>query len=687
MKPVLEDKPPRYWVQIRFAIIILGVLFITWLMPKGNRFKFEYSLGQEWNHPDLRAPMTYPVDKDKESYNNELNRIRTQFKPYVRKDLKTKDLTLEAFNGALDSIEADMKVVSKSNIAIKNRAQILLDSVYNIGILEPALLSAKGKADYFNEILANTITEKLFEEYLSLTEAKKIVKEKISYLPDSTKNIVWNALTVNIIPNIHKDTAINSIKLNELLETVSPNIGVVNLGDVIVSKGNIVTKNIHLKLLSLHNYYDKNSESNLDDILTFLGYLILIILLVSIYSFQINVTNPEIHNQPRAFLAVIFLILFTLVMTSFFARSDNISVYLVPFCTVPILLLAFFKQRLAILTHILLVFLASFMVPNPFEFMVIQIIAGFVAVISMLKIRFLSQFFVSTILVFLSYCISFIALSFLHISKINEVDYTQFIWFSGNFILTLLTYPLIYANEKVFGLVSDISLLEWNDVNSPLLKDLSEKAPGTFQHSLQVANISEAVVSELGGNSLLTRVGALYHDIGKMSNPQYFTENQNANYNPHDALPEEQSAEIIIKHVENGIELAKKTNLPERLIDFIRTHHGTTRVEYFYQRAVLSHLNEFVDEGSYRYNGPKPYSKEMAVLMIVDSIEAAAHSLKDPDEDSLEHLVDAIIDHKIDDRQFSDAPITLQEIETTRKIVKRLLKSIYHARIKYPEVG
>ncbi|MGZ5304248.1 MAG: HD family phosphohydrolase, partial [Bacteroidia bacterium] len=343
--------------------------------------------------------------------------------------------------------------------------------------------------------------------------------------------------------------------------------------------------------------------------------------------------------------------------------------------------------RIAFVTYFLVILLCGLVVPNPYEFVLVQTMAGFTAMLSMARIRYISQFFISALLIFMTYCLVYLGFSFIKSGLIKTVEWDIFIWFGGNFILTLLAYPLIYANEKIFGFLSDISLLELSDINNKLLKELFLRAPGTFQHSLQVANLAEAVIDRIGGNALLTRVGALYHDVGKLHNPEYFIENQKHSYNPHEQLTDLQSADMIIGHVTKGVETAQEYNLPKRVIEFIRTHHGTTRVEYFYKHYVQEHTGEEVDDTAFRYPGPKPSSKETAVVMIVDSVEAASRSLKEPDEKQIDNVVDKIIDNKIQDNQFDYATITINEINATRRILKKLVKSIYHIRIQYPSEG
>jgi cyclic-di-AMP phosphodiesterase PgpH len=302
-------------------------------------------------------------------------------------------------------------------------------------------------------------------------------------------------------------------------------------------------------------------------------------------------------------------------------------------------------------------------------------------VLSLSRLRYISQFFISSLLIFLAYSLIYFGISFIKTSTFREVEWQGLQWFGINFILSLLAYPLVYVHEKIYGFLSDISLLELADIHNKVLKELFLRAPGTFQHSLQVSNLVEAVMDRIGGNALLARVGALYHDIGKSYNPEYFTENQRG-VNPHENISELESAAIIIGHVTMGIELAQKNHIPSRVIDFIRTHHGTTRVEFFYRNYLQDH--EIVDEAAFRYPGPKPSSKEMAVVMIVDSVEAASRSLQNPDDKEIESLVDRMIDAKIQDNQFDNANITIQEINSVRRILKKLMKSIYHIRIQYP---
>ncbi|MBL0343313.1 MAG: HDIG domain-containing protein [Bacteroidetes bacterium] len=366
-------------------------------------------------------------------------------------------------------------------------------------------------------------------------------------------------------------------------------------------------------------------------------------------------------------------------------KMTALSTYVVPMCILPIVMRVFFDARLALFTHVITVLILGSVAPNGYEFVFMQIIAGMVTIFSVTHLRKRAQLFISAGMIFISYLICYIALSVIHEGSISEVNQTNLIWLIGNVLLTLVSYPLIYIFEKLFGLTSDVSLMELSDTNSPLLRELSIKAPGTFQHSMQVANLAEAAIFKIGGNSLLIRVGALYHDVGKMEMPMYFIENQTTGVNPHDELSFEESASIIIGHVIKGIEKARKNKLPDLIIDFIRTHHGTTMVQYFYQSFLKNYPEQIVDEDDFRYPGPLPFSKETAVLMMADSVEASSRSLSNPNFESINKLVDSIIDRQIEQQQFINCDITFKDISSAKKIFKKMLMSIYHVRVEYPK--
>ena len=371
-------------------------------------------------------------------------------------------------------------------------------------------------------------------------------------------------------------------------------------------------------------------------------------------------------------------------MAHFSNGSQSFSIYLLPFCILPIIIRAFYDTRIALFTHLVTVLIVSFMAPDRFEFTFIQLLGGMVAIFSIVNMRNRSQIFISSGVIFLTYSIAFIAITIIQEGGSDAILLTDFAWFGISALLTLFSYPLIFVFEKLFGFISDVSLLELSDTNGKLLRELASRAPGTFQHSLQVANLAEEAIYNIGGNALLVRTGALYHDIGKMEMPMYFIENQANGMNPHDEMSFDESAAIIISHVIKGIEIAKRNNLPEQIIDFIRTHHGTSITGYFYRSFQNAYPEEKIDESKFHYPGPIPFSKETAVLMMADSVEAASRSLKKYDAESIDALVEKIINTQIEQNQYANSDITFKDINTLKKIFKKKLMNVYHVRVEYP---
>jgi putative nucleotidyltransferase with HDIG domain len=453
---------------------------------------------------------------------------------------------------------------------------------------------------------------------------------------------------------------------------------------MVISRGDMVDAEKYLVLESLRKEYQSRLGSTGSFSLILLGQAIMVaITLLMLYMFMVKYrTDLAQNNWQVTFL--LMLILGMIVTSSVVQRIPNVNLYLVPFCLLPVIVRSFFDSRLALFAHIVGLIIVGFEAPNGFEFMFLQLIAGIISIFSLLSLQNRSQLFVSMFIVFLTYSASYFSIAIMQEGQIKNIDLTMFMWFAGSVGLTLLAYPLIFLFEKLFGFISEVTLLELNNTNHKLLRQMASEAPGTFQHSLQVASLAETAIYEIGGNALLVRTGALYHDIGKLHAPMYYVENQVTGVNPHDDLSFEESAKIIINHVIKGIELAKKHKLPEQLIDFIRTHHGTSTVQYFYKSYLSNFPEGELDKEHFSYPGPKPFTKEMAVLMMADSVEAASRSLSEYTTDSVGKLVDSIIDRQFNEGQFDSCNITLRDISDVRSIFKKKLLNIYHVRMEYP---
>jgi putative nucleotidyltransferase with HDIG domain len=463
---------------------------------------------------------------------------------------------------------------------------------------------------------------------------------------------------------------------------IVPIRGLVTKGTRIIAKGEVV-EGEKLKILqSLQLEYESQTWTQSNTAWIILGYALLVIIPVLLLFVFLWRTRPLVfeNNKRTTFLCVNILLM--VLLTKVVVDVNPLYVYAVPICMLPLLLRTFFDTRIALFSLMIALFLIAFLVPNSFEFMFLQMMAGILASLTVNDLYRRAKLFISVGLIVGLYVVSYIAFTLIHDGNLNQLSYDVLLLFVVNGLAILFVQPLIYIFEKVFGLVSDASLLELSDTNSKLLRELADKAPGTFQHSLQVANIAEAAANAIGANTLLTRVGALYHDIGKMKNPVFFSENQ-ASYSPHDDLSSEVSAKIIIEHVLHGITLARKAKLPDRVVDFIRTHHGTTTVLYFYQQAKQNNVE--VDIEQFQYPGPKPFSKETAIVMISDGVEAASKSLKEPTAEKIIVFVDKIVQRLMDEKQFLEANITLREIETIKKVLVEKLISSYHLRVAYPE--
>lgn len=454
-------------------------------------------------------------------------------------------------------------------------------------------------------------------------------------------------------------------------------------GKLIIAKGEIVESEDFKILNSLKDEYESKLWMGSNYYFILLGYTVLVALVLIMLFLFLKRYRNEIFQNNNKVTFIFFNILLMVLATTLMTKHYENYIYMVPLCILPLVLKNFFDARLGLFVHVLTVLILGFVVPNSFEYIFLQTIAGIVTILTASELYKRANLFISVGQITLIYIVGYFAFHAIHEGNLQNIEWILFGVFVLNGLLTLFAQPLIYMFEKVFGLVSDVSLLELSDTNSKLLKELSDKAPGTFHHSLQVANLAEAAANEIGANAMLVRVGALYHDIGKMERPTYFTENQITNVNPHDDLPPKESAKIIVDHVINGIEIARKSNLPDRVIDFIRTHHGTTVVYYFYKKQ--QELDQEVDEEDFKYPGPIPFSKETAILMMSDAVEAASKSLKDPTFTIIDEFVEKIVKGQMQANQYLNANITLKEIEMVKKVLKQKLTNIYHLRVEYPE--
>tara|TARA_R110002049_G_scaffold74884_2_gene192966 strand:- start:91 stop:2139 length:2049 start_codon:yes stop_codon:yes gene_type:complete len=677
------NKLYRNHALIYKVLLFIGTTFlIVYLFPKSGKFKYNFEKGKPWQSESLQAPFDFAIKKTEEEINAEKETIRNNAILYFNINSNVVDSVKQVYETGFYKVFSDS--ISKKQLSnIYKAGEKIISELYSFGILTESYNFSDDKTVGILDgrvETKRTVFSNLIEQDDIISTIDKVLRNLnlIKYKTD------FVALFFDLIePNLTYDKSFTEKVLQEELNKISYARGSIEKETLIVSKGEVVEGDKFQILQSLKAEYESQvwSKSNYNWIIaayTLLVALALLMLLLFLRKYRISVFE---NNTKVTF--IFFNILLMVFLTTLVVNYNSKYIYVVPICVLPLVLKAFFDARLGLFAHVITVLLLGFVVPNSYEYMFLQIIAGIVTILTVSELYKRANLFISVGQITLIYIVAYFAFFVIHEGTIETIEWTVFGLFVLGGLATLFVQPLIYAYEKLFGLVSDVSLLELSDTNTKLLKELSNTAPGTFHHSLNVANLAEASANEIRANAMLVRVGALYHDIGKMKNPTYFTENQSTGINPHDELSSKESARIITDHVIEGIEIAKKNNLPDRVIDFIRTHHGTSVVYYFYMQEKNNF--EDVDRLDFSYPGPKPFSKETAILMMCDSIEAASKSLKEPTSTKIDAFVENIINKQIEEGQFLNANITFKEIESIKKVLKLKLANIYHLRIEYPE--
>ncbi|WP_442592233.1 HD family phosphohydrolase [Pedobacter sp. AW31-3R] len=664
--------------------MVLTVFIITLFLPKQPRFRYEFQKGKVWLNKDLVSPFSFAILKTNPQVNTDKRDALENVLPIYRYDADLFNNVEEAYSNEFDVKWRGNTFPEEEKPTIKANSMKLLQSIYEKGIIATNPKHLKGKKYYDISLLNNNISKTLSTQDLyTVQSALDYFNNTFTAINLKEKEVVMNLVEDHLQPNIVFDEKLTAIVQTNTINSLSTTRGMVQKGELIIARNSVIDDEIYQKLQSFKETYEAQTKTIGDSKLVYLGQILLVGFILSLLMIFLYMFRKDIFADNRQ-LSLLMLVITTMLLTLTWAIKLNLpSLYYIPFCIVPIIIRILFDTRLALYLHLLVILIAGFFVPNSFEFVFFQTSAGMVAIYSIRNLIKREQLLLSALFILTAYFICFLGIALLREGSFSEIEWINFLPFVISVLLSLLAYPLIYAFERVFGITSDVALIELTNTNNKLLRELAFKAPGTFQHSLQVANLAEAAIFKIGGNSLLVRAGALYHDIGKIENPQYFIENQNTSLSPHDKLPYEQSAQIIIKHVLKGIEITRKHQLPESVIDFIRTHHGNTRVDYFYQSFLKNSPEKFVDENIFRYPGPIPFSKETGVLMLADSVEAASRSIKNPDAQNINDLVERIINYKLEQNQLDNCDLTLKDLETIKLIFKTMLMSIHHVRIDY----
>jgi len=673
----------------KIFLFLVVILLLILVFPREGKFRYEYQRGKPWQHDDLISPIDFAILKPQAELKAEQDVALRDARPYFQ---RLRSLTDQQMNYLINSF--DKAWVARYGRQVGGNAARQADLEVVISVLDT--LFSRGIINIINEIENKPSNYEIFivegnaasrvplSSLFTIKSAENYITQRLTLSGsehiDMLRSLLLNALKQNIVFD-----AENTRRAREALISEIPNSrGMVQSGEKIILKGELVNAEKFQILESLRADYEQRMGSNFKYGNILLGQSLLISLtMVAFILFMISFRR-DVFAENKKLLLLLLTIYLMVSLAGFTIGSKPELLMLLPFCLVPIVIRVFFDTRLALFVHIVTLVLTGFMVPNGFEFIFQQLITGIIAIISVAELRRRVQFFIAAFAIFVTYSAIYIGMMLIQDGSLVNTDTSRFLLFGGSALFTLFSYPVIFLFEKLFGMVTDVTLMELSDTNRPLLRQLSLYAPGTFQHSMQVANIAEAAIYEIGGNTLLVRAGALYHDIGKVEMPMYFIENQSSGVNPHDELSYEESAGIIVSHVIKGVEKAKKNKLPEMLVDFIRTHHGTRMVEYFYNRQQIDNPGQEFNEKLFRYPGPVPFSKETSVLMMADSVEAASRSIKMPTAALIAQLVDKIIDSQIETNQFVNSDLTLKDITRIKKILKKKLMSIYHVRIEYP---
>lgn len=642
-----------------FQVLVVAIIIVL-AFPNKSGFKYEFALGGEWKHETLISPIDFPILKTEKEISEDKKHIINSKQLYYKKDYKAEDSVLAQIN-------------ERNNFSNEenNKIKHYLNKIYSIGVIKNQELAQKGQLIYILE--DNVAKEYEQEQLLTLEQAKqgllKITKNKE----------IINCLQANIIYDSQTTENILQTKLQE----ITHNKGLISEGEQIIAKGEKITPEKNQILLSFKQAYEGNNIEKTNELTILLGRFILVCITLLAMMLFINHNRADIFPNDRKVLLILFVVLFICCIMAFIININPKYIYAVPVCIVPIVIKTFFDTKTSLYVFLVSIIIIGFAVPNSFEYVFYQLIAGIMTIVSAESSRKRSNFLLTSLILFITYALIYIANNLMQNIEITSIETDVILMFALNSILLLFSIPFITILEKLFGMISDYSIIEYTNTNSKILRELSVKAPGTFQHCIQVANISEDLILEIGGNAMLVRAGALHHDIGKLALPIFFIENQNTGFNPHNELSYEESAQSIISHVTNGVKLAYKHKLPESIIDFIRTHHGTSKTKYFYNRYVAENPNKPIDSTIFTYRGPRPFSRETAVVMMVDAVEAASRSLKNHSESEISKLVDNIINSQIADDQFSNSDITFKDVDKIKDLLKKKLQSIYHVRIEY----
>lgn len=671
-----------YWrnVAIRFTLILVTVALIVFFMPRNRGVQLRYDIGKPWMYGSFIAKFDFPVYKTDEAVKAEQDSALKSFQPYYNYDAKLEKSEIKQFYHDFSVGIEGMPSGSVHRIAER------LHQLYRTGIMS---------TPEYNDLVSDS------SNMIRVVSGKEAKSTKVNMLYSTMsayetilldpalvpyRSILQRCnLTDYIAPNLSYDKKRCDAEKSDLLGSIPLASGMVMSGQKVIDRGEIVNDYTYRVLSSFEREMQRRNATEAEITNTLIGQILFVTILVTLFTIYLALFRDDYFLKPRSILMLYAMVFIFPILVSLMMSHSIFSVYVLPFTLVPIFVRVFMDSRTAFITHAVMILICAATVRYQYEFIIIQLVSGLIAIYSLRELSSRAQVFKTSLLVTVGSILVYISLQLLQSNDLLKLDRDMYVYFLVNGVLLLLSYPLMYLIEKAFGFVSNVTLIELSNTNRGLLRDLSEIAPGTFQHSITVGNLASEIANRIGANSLLVRTGALYHDIGKMTNPVFFTENQ-AGVNPHDHMSYEDSAKIIISHVTEGVKMAEKYNLPTIIKDFILTHHGRGVTKYFYIKYKNEHPDEDIDMEKFTYPGPNPFTREQAILMMADTVEAASRSLNEYTEESISQLVNKLIDGQVADGFFTECPITFRDISLAKQLIIARLMAIYHTRIQYPEL-
>ena len=668
----------------KVLIFIVTVSIISYFQPRDSKFNYQYDIDKPWHYGQLMATFDFPIYKSDQLVQKEQDSILAHFHPYYQQDTNVKE---EVIKKLRTDYQTHLHNIMPSQSYLTHLIQSL-EEVYNTGILATDE-QVQLKKDSINSIMIvqnKVANQHHITELLSVKDAytRLLNKDTLRYRSDILQQCNLNEY---LYPNLIFDEARTESAKEEVLETYPWANGMLQRGQRIIDRGEIVTEEVFNILESLKKESIKQNSSIGQKHFVLVGQVLIVAIYILCFFIFMELFRKKYYARKRNILLVFALITLYCVTTGIMVSRNFHNVNILPYAMLPIIIRVFLDSRTPFMAHVTTILICAICLRYPHEFILLQLAAGMVAIYSLRELSQRSQLFRTAFIILLTYSLVYFAYELATESDLNKLNWGMYIYFCINITLILFTYPLLFMLEKTFGFTSDVTLVELSNINNPLLRQMSETVPGTFQHSMQVANLAAEVANHIGAKSQLVRTAALYHDIGKMEHPAFFTENQSGGINPHKRLKYEQSAKVVINHVIDGLKLAEKHNLPKVIKDFICTHHGKGVTKYFYISWKNEHPNEEIEEALFTYPGPNPFTKEHAILMMADAEEAASRSLSEYTDESISNLVDKIIDTQVSDEFFKECPITFLDIATAKAVFKEKLKIIYHTRISYPELN